>query len=186
MARPILRVTGVKFVPRKAAKLNPALFKALKSSWDAGIGAFVKTLAHRVHVETGESLASLTPLAEEVGVSLPIIVKTSGKRQRKSLDPRTGVPTDTPRSPFSGRSLGEDAFKITFSTNPLNFGFEFTVPTFQFAIHDAGRANSPSGTMKGASDAALFALRETVEANMRTSVIPIIERWFTTGEVRTI
>jgi hypothetical protein len=178
-------MSQVNFGPYKAAKINAALFKELTKIWNQGIGVFVDVLARRVHVDTGESIASLTPLAEAVGTSIPFSVRLTDVGIKKSLNRLTGKPTATNRTPGSGRTLGNNAFDITFDSANLSFGFRFSIPTFQFAVHDEGKAHrAKSGTMLGASDAALSAMIENVNLNVQTSIVPIVERWVATGDVR--
>ena len=175
--------------PRNARKLNAALFQELQSIFNTGIGAFVGELARRLaqHVDTGESIASLQPLADAVGASIPFSVRLGQGRKRQSLDTRSGKPRGVRRSPFSGIQLGQDAFTIDFDTSTFNFTFTFEIPTYQFAIHENGSAfTGGSGEMLGALDAAFRVLLDTINIGLERRAVPLVETWAATGKIRKV
>lgn len=174
MAEPFIRMITTSIKPsdllRPSDMLNQ-LHKELSVLWTEAAGAFIKELAKHTAVETGESFASLLPLAAKLKVRL---VRNKPTKKRKGdprrLELRTGKPIDnTERTPGSGFRAGEDAFLFSFGPpGSLQFEFLYDIRVFQFLVND-----SRTGGMVKAD----IAFREFVDKQFRNRAEKIVDSW---------
>ena len=165
---------------RKSPKaLDNATQALLEQLWKDGAGVFAKELAREVLVETGESVGSLEPLARFTKVLLTFRSASKSDVKRPTLNPRTGKPEGGQRSFRTGFDKGLTAFAFRFKKN--RFSFEFTIPVFQFFLHEKGVRGS--GTMKGAMERARLKQREFVLREFKRRGQSLWNKWLTTGKV---
>ena len=178
MPRTPARITISKKLPKLDAKaLVIGLLKEFDATFKLGAGVFVTTLARRVNLQTGESHASLEPLARDTGVRIQH-GKQNPFRRKSSLDRTTGgeVPGSKPRGFSSGWALGADAYIVTVNTSPeLEFRFDFILPTFQLSVQDDAQA---------CLDEAEAAMKKTLRDIAFPVMDNLVDHWLKTGKVR--
>ena len=173
------------FGDRDAKKAKRAARGILKQIWLDSAGVFAKSLAAEVLVETGESVGSLEPLARFTRVlltfrSAPKKTKKGEPIKRPSLNPLTGQPIPGTRRSFrTGFKAGQRAFNFDFSSKKLIF--EFSIPIFQFFLHETGRASN-ADIMVGAMARAQQAQIAFVRRQFSSQVGRLVAQWLATGK----
>ena len=166
-----------------AKKINDAIQKQMESIWVRAGAKFAESLSREVLVETGESFGSLIPLARFTGATINL--RITKQRKRPQLDPTTGTPIPgTRRSVQSGISRGVKAFGFSFQRN--KYQFTFSIPVFQFALHDAGAGFNGATIAKDATGRALQAAEKFARKAFQEEVGLLVENWLSTGGVKTL
>jgi len=173
---------GIGFGRLRSRKIKDATQKMLEQLWIDGGGVFAKRLAREVLVETGESVGSLEPLARFTNVILTFRATPKTGVKKPELNPRTGAPQGGTRSFATGVRKGKKAFDFNFAK--ARFSFEFTIPVFQFFLHETGRVMRPT-SMVGALERARDAQEEFVLKQFRSRANDLFSKWITTGRVVT-
>ncbi len=179
------RVVRSKATPlrlKNASVLTDRIRQLMEIIWKDSARVFVEEFSKDILVETGESVGSLEPLARFVGASLRFRAGPKD-RKRRSLNPRTGVPTSRIRSFASGVQLGAKAFRFRFEKT--KFVFTFSIPVYQLFLQDTGRVRLPDARAEGASVRALQKQREAAQKEFRRRIVPLIGEWLATGRVKT-
>jgi hypothetical protein len=150
----------------------------MQEVWREGVAVFVKELAKRTPIDSGESIAALIPLGRFVRAAANF---SGGKgTTRKGMDPKTGRTVDEPRGRSRGKRLGEKVFRIGGSQNILNF--TFSIPTYQAFLHYNGFAGSSNNLAAiGAIEEAQKAQLEYVRREMPKAVNDVFRKWILNG-----
>lgn len=116
------------FTAVEARKFNELFKKA--------IIVFIETLAERVHVDTGMSMASILPLAAEVGYD---IIISPRREPRKGYTSFTSYFPMMEKGPAEGANLGKDAFSITWGRpGRPEWRFRFEIKVYHWWLHEHG------------------------------------------------
>lgn len=168
----------------KPRPIQKALADVLNQLWIDSAGIFAKELAREVLVQTGESAGSLEPLARFTRVVLRFRSAPDSNIKRPSLDLRGNPIKGTRRSFQTGVDKGRDAFTVE-QISPTRYVFEFRIPVFQFALHDAGRGFFGATSMKGATDRAREKQEAFVRRQFQQRAGDLLAKWLVTGKVET-
>jgi len=169
---------------QSSRQINLAIQGTIRQIFLDSAKIFVEELSKDVLVETGESLGSLIPLARFVRASISL--RPGNPRINKpELNQITGKPIkDTRRSGATGSRKGENAFGFGFIGN--RFSFTFTIPVYQFFLHDSGLALNHQAGAVNATVRARAAQEVYVRREFHRRVGRLIGEWMTTGAVQTI
>lgn len=168
------------FGRKSPRKLDKATQEMLEQLWRDGAGIFAKELAKDVLVETGESVGSLEPLARFTNVILNFRSAPKSNIKRPVLNARTGQPQGGIRGFATGQAAGRTAFVFNFRKN--RFSFEFTIPVFQFFLHEKGRSGF-TDRMNGSMSRARLVQREFILREFKRRGQDLFNKWLVTGKI---
>ena len=135
-------IKDVKFASK--GQVSKYLHDQMVRLWKAGVREFISEAIDRIHVDTGMSMASLSPLAAKVSFKSVLEATLAGKGPKKPRNKGhytidgNWIP-NVPRSKALGESLGQSAYKLSFGT-PKNamLKFDFNIVVFQYELHEMG------------------------------------------------
>ena len=123
--------------------LKVYIYDSLKHLWMRCIGSFIDSTLDEMSIDTGMSVASLMPLAIEVGFKQYIASRITGgpaKPGHKNLYGEWASNNDLPKSVASGEFLGrKPAYDVSFGTKTHpKLKFLFHIVVFQHYLHEDG------------------------------------------------
>jgi len=152
-----------------ANKVYKAIYRDLKRYWKEACQIFVESVASQIHVDTGMSLGSILPVAEELRMKTRFLQAMRGFGPSKSGHTKAYGPfadnNGLRKSYASGVKLGRRAYELKYGTHgDPGFVFTFLIKVLQYYLHENGLATGGAwNTMIEGEKAMLVFLESKVE-----------------------
>jgi len=147
-------------------RVYKAIYRDLKRYWKEACQIFIETIATHIHVDTGMSLGSVLPVAEELRMKTRFLQAMRGFGPSKSGHKKAYGPfadnNGLRKSYASGVKLGQRAYELKYGTHgDPGFVFTFLIKVLQYYLHENGLATGGSWNTMFEGEKAMEAFLES-------------------------
>jgi len=172
--------------PRSTTSYLKKFRKQINKLWDDAIGAFVIGMVNNMSVDTGMSVATLSPLARKMNVqkfiSMKLAMSKGAKKGHRKLYGKWADNNASYKSVGLGERLGEYAYTVTYGdANHIVLGFEFDIKSFQHFMRESDLSGFASTAPWNSIEAGMEAMKEYIQNHIQ-DYIPSVARWLFEGE----